>query len=104
MREARIILPVVGNNGEDISQAHEALEVELAQCFGGYTVYEGRGGWVTPEGDLQREDVRIYDVAMSGDNGSGYWSNLENIAMRTKLRAGQRSIYVRGPDGVVRFV
>lgn len=48
----------------------------LAETYGGYTVIEGRGGWINESKELIQEDVQVLEVC-SDDLTKG---NMEGIA------------------------
>ena len=94
MREGKIILPVEGNNGEDISVAHVWLTRMLLRDFGGLTVHDARGTWLG-QGRVYAEDVQVYVVAGNGNE------NLKRHACRAGREAQQKSIYWVDFDGNV---
>lgn len=55
MARGTIIIPTPGTGAEPVV---EDIEHHLARKFGGYSSYEGRGGWVADNGDLIREPHR----------------------------------------------
>jgi len=94
MREGKIILPVEGNKGEDISAAHVWLTRMLIRYFGGLTVQDARGSWLD-QGRVYTEDVKVYVVAGSSRN------QLRRYALKAGCEAGQKSIYWVDFDGNV---
>ena len=106
LREARLILPIRDNDGFGLALVKRALEVELAERFGGFTlITSGRGGWMNGENSFSRnattETVWIFDVAVEDDP---LQPELFAIARKLKIDARQDAIYLRLPSGVVHFV
>ena len=100
MREGKIILPASGNNGLDISAAHDILRRDLIHSFGGYTSFTGRGAWMDG-GKLYDEEVVIYTVATDvrlTKNSSN--TALLHIAENAGRMAKQLSVYLCDFDGV----
>jgi hypothetical protein len=63
MARGTIIIP----NADDATGAVvEEIEHHLADRFGGYSSYSGRGGWVAGNGDLIREPHR--KLVVSSEN------------------------------------
>lgn len=56
-----IILPNHDNQGHDYGHAHSIVAVKLLECFGGYTSYAAKGGWLD-DGVVYEEDVTVYRV------------------------------------------
>jgi len=103
MREARIILPVNDNDGESLAKVHEALQETLCEYFGGYTRTDGVGGWKNNTGEIVRDRIAIYNVAID-DAGLCGGSRLLIIAAGLLQAANQDAIYYRGPDGIVEIL
>jgi hypothetical protein len=118
IREARIILPVLDNEGQSVAAAHKHLRELLAKRFGGFTAISGHGGWVDTGGELVAEDVTIYDVAVDDENAEklgGYEDQnlarsyadgiLQAIARIACIEARQVCVYYREPfTGQVSFI
>ena len=96
MREARLIIPMA------CESSRADLERWLVEYFGGFTTYSGRGGWRAPDGTVQTERIRIYDIASAW--GPDDLAELRDIISVIGLQCAQQSIYVRWPDGVVEIV
>jgi hypothetical protein len=57
MPTGTIIIPTTTNESQDVIAA---AKQHLAEHFGGYSCYEGEGGWINSEGDLIEENhVRL---------------------------------------------
>lgn len=102
MREARIILPVADNAGNPLDLIHRRLARALCQTFGGATVAETRGMWVSSSGKLYDEPGRAYDVAMADTPENA--AMLRAIAMTAGASAGQEAVYVRFASGEVNII
>ncbi len=98
MKEARVILPLSGNNNKLLDLVHAKLEQDLCKTFGGCTRTLGQGCW---QGDKQnyREEVYIYDVAMLDSTANNML--LDNIAHYAKVAGKQEAVYVRHACGEV---
>lgn len=99
MRIGRIILPMQDNNGEPMPLVHAELRHRLVSRFGGFTSYEGFGGWANA-GVVQQEPVVIYDVALSLCQADV----LRSIARQVGREARQKSMMIALPDGDVEFL
>lgn len=81
--EGRLILPMLGNHGEDLTAILTSLQARLADAFGGATITSGLGLWRDPDtGTVQTED----------------------IAYSYGKAAGQKQVYVKTFDGSVHFL
>ena len=93
MREARLIVPQ--------GALDPRLPRRLSERFGGYTMTIGQGGWKGPDG-MEYEDVYVFDIAVDE------FDLLQMMALdheaRLMVDRGQKSVYLRYPDGVVRFI
>jgi len=101
-KECRIICGTTYESKEgttkDVNlEAFYAFEDGLVEIFGGYTMTLGVGAWLSPEGKVIREQVRIYDVAISEKNNDF----LVLLAKRLCVSANQHAVYFRNTDGVV---
>lgn len=94
MREARIVMPEVHAIGP---KPHDALRVALCEAFGGFTMTYGIGGWVDVVGNVIRDNVCIYDVAMEQTRKND--SKLRYIAIEAGKALGQQSVYLRYSSG-----
>lgn len=94
MREARIVMPEVHAIG---AKPHDALRAALCGAFGGFTMTYGIGGWVDVVGNVIRDNVCIYDVAMEQTRKND--SKLRYIAIEAGKALGQQSVYLRYSSG-----
>lgn len=103
MREARIILPVLDNDGASLAHVHAGLKRALCEAFGGFTALPSHGGWIDQrDGKLYEEAGVAYDVAAQEGNATRV--KLLTIAVHVARDAAQVCVYVRLPNGEVIFV
>lgn len=104
MREARIILPVLDNNGATLAHVHTGLKRSLCEAFGGYTALASQGGWLdSATGRLYEEAGIAYDVAVNPIDAT-HGRRLRAIAAHAAREASQVCVYLRLPNGDVEFV
>ena len=101
MREARIILPTIGNDGSDLTDCHAALQSTLCATFGGFTVTQGQGGW-RDGSTVYMDSVAVYDVASDATEENR--AKLESLALFYGHMASQHCVYVRHAAGDVVMV
>ena len=107
MKEARIILPLSGNEGQSVEQVHSALKRKLALEFGGFTAVPAFGGWVNPKGELVEEAVYVYDIGCSDvpkRDADAASEALVRIAKWACEAADQVCVYVKDFSGEVSLV
>lgn len=97
MREARIILPLLGV----ATSLHLHLEDILLQKFGGVTRYEAYGAWLSKD-RIIRETVRIYDIAYEQTRLNDAW--LYDTAWMLRETGRQEEVYLRYGNGHVQMV
>lgn len=103
MREARIILPVLDNNGQSLVHAHDYLKRQLCLLFGGYTATASYGGWIDQKtGKLYEEQGTAYDIACEHTQENR--AVLVGLAQMLIELAQQKAIYLRLPNGNVQIV
>jgi len=98
-REATIILPVRGNDGQDLAEVHAMLRERLAETFGGFTAASATGGWANGDA-VQTEQVEVYTVAV----GEGSDETLRDLCATLAIAADQECVYYRDTSGYVHFV
>jgi hypothetical protein len=103
LREARIVMPHF--QSVKSHEAHLRLRNMLCEAFGGFTAFDGQGGWRDPSGKVVHDNVTIYDVAMDGSrtNGSSY-DTLIGIAVDAGRALDQQEVYVRYCNGNVDLI
>lgn len=102
MRELRIVMPLAAHIDGHM-QAHVELEIELCRLAGGCTAYRGTGSWVD-NGQLVREEVIIYDVAIYTDNATSLAAKALLLAVAAGQALQQKAIYFRDAGNDVRIV
>ena len=82
-----------------------------AHWFGGFTRYDGQGGWVNPNGRVVTE--RVITLAIACDESCGAFLNSDDTAPDDTIirfarwagwKLGQHSVVVELPAGEVRFI
>jgi hypothetical protein len=100
MREASIILPCDPTEKRLFETEHRHLAAKLANHFGGFTVTEGKGGWIDPSnGKTIYDDVRVYTVAMEPTPANDRL--LDDLVIVTAKMLRQKAVYVRHASGEV---
>jgi hypothetical protein len=101
MREIRIILPLVDNDGRDLSHDIEIALKLICATFGGYTACDARGGYIMADGALKQEPVLIVDVATDVDYAAAWFRGF----FKTWLSfTKQESFYLRDTEGHVSLI
>ena len=107
MKEARIILPLVGKSADGVrppsaAAVHRLLRTRLAKRFGGYTRTTGYGGWVDGEGQIVEENVAVYDVAINPTAEDN--ADLRDIAVAAARNLLQDAVYFRQTSGLLEII
>lgn len=100
MKLAKIILPMNGNDGQDLWSVHQKLKHGLLDRWGGYTSSIGTGAWLPPGGLVQTESHHRYEVAMERADVCAF----RDLAAEIASLAGQHSVMIVTPCGDVEFV
>ena len=91
----QILLPLYDNDGVPFGEDTFApTRAELLERFGGVTAYQrapARGLWKTPEGDVARDDVAVFEV-MADDLDRAWWTTYRH-ALEERFR--QETIVIR---------
>lgn len=111
LREARIVMPyttiMAAAKGDVWSTqslgAHRLLKERLCAAFGGFTMTLGHGGWVNEKGEVEKDSVAIYDVAIDSDRDAP-WELIHRFAVEAGTALDQKSVYVRYPNGEVDII
>lgn len=101
-KEAKIVLPVLDNNGESLIHAEMWLEETLINRYGGFTKSKAYGAWKSPNGTRFTEEVTVYAVAM--DDIIHVAKIFLGIAHELCEIAEQEAIYVVTANGEVHYV
>ena len=99
-RIAQIILPKFDNDGKSLAWCHEQYQKAFCVCFGGYTAYNVRGGWMNDDGELYRDESIAYHIAMD-DMGP---IKLRALAQAAAHELKQECIFIVLPSGEVEFI
>lgn len=107
-RIAQIILPKFDNDGKTLAWQHEQYQKVFCHCFGGYTAYDVRGGWMNENGRVFNDESVAYHIAMHDDESSDPVSgDVVKLLQLARAAAGefrQECIFVALPSGEVRFI
>jgi hypothetical protein len=93
MTEAKIILPVVDNEGHSLEYKVREAETRIFDLFGGFTRTQAGGAWCDPDtGESYFETVNVYVIA-------GKWDDVQvlaliNLAATAAKEMNQSCIYV----------
>lgn len=104
-RIAQIILPKFDNDGKSLTWQHEQYQKAFCACFGGYTAYDVRGGWMNDNGNMFHDESVSYHIAMNDDDGdmSGHVEKLRQLADAAAHEMRQEAIFIALPSGKVEF-
>jgi hypothetical protein len=100
MKLAKLILPLLDNEGRDLFMQHQALQHRLLIKFGGFTKTEGAGQWRNAAGKVMTENVIVYDVAME----RAAVVEFRLMAQRLAHECRQESVMIVTPCGDVEFI
>lgn len=107
-RIAQIILPKFDNDGKTLAWQHEQYQKAFCHCFGGYTAYDVRGGWMNDNGRVFNDESVSFHIAMhddeSSDPVSGDVVKLLQLARAAAGELRQECIFVALPSGEIRFI
>jgi len=95
MRLAQITLPVFLNDGTTrATDAHEWLQNQLCDIFGGFTVWNADGAW-KHDGKIIAEPVKVYQIAVDPDSAaaSETYGAIEHLARFAGKRANQIAVF-----------
>lgn len=103
MREAFLLAPVRGNDGESLVKAHKALQNALLDSFGGFTSSDVQGAWRDAETGVVYHDVSKRYVVASEATGADR-AKLESCARQFGADAKQLAMYVCHANGEIVFL
>ncbi len=89
MIEAKIILPIADNSGNDTEMAHTYLKNALLREFGGYTRQNVFGAW-TDNGKVYEDQSIAYFVATNDSHAD---QTIKRLAIKAGLLASQVAVY-----------
>jgi hypothetical protein len=104
MRFASLTLPILDNNGNDLSDVHTCLQADIIDTFGGFTRTLANGGWRDDAtGKIYCESVAVYAIAMNEDSLAND-GKLTQLAKWHGAIAGQIAMCVQYASGDVKFI
>lgn len=103
LREAKILVPSVTNDGRSTEAARIEVAKRLAQAFGGVHGYEVMGGWRDPKTGQWYEDPCVALVTACDDTVNSA-NTLYSISCYACVASEQEAIYLMFPSGAVLFV
>jgi hypothetical protein len=87
------------NNGKPLDHIRMEVEQALSRAFGGVTVVNAHGSWVSPKGELISEPVwqliTAYEPSQAGDD------TIRHAANHILIHGEQQQVYTRNADGNV---
>jgi hypothetical protein len=93
MTEAKIILPVVDNDGHSLKYKLREVEARIFDLFGGFTRTQAEGAWCDPDtGESNFETVNVYVIAGKWDDAQVL--ALINLAAGASKEMNQICVYV----------
>jgi hypothetical protein len=102
MREGLLIVPQRDNDGKSLQHVRHYAELALAKSFGGVTVSNAKGSWVSPSGELVTEPVwqlvAAYEPTAQND------AKLDSVARYVGHEGRQQAVYVRHASGEVSII
>ena len=98
LKEAVIHLVKNDNNGNSLAELNETYLKTIAKTFGGFTVTDARGGWISDAGKLYDEPVLRVSIAC--DEEPETYGKLKQIATTYKQDANQVCVYIISINGV----
>ncbi|MBB4039094.1 hypothetical protein GGR34_000729 [Microvirga flocculans] len=101
MREARIIVPLKDNDGNDLTAVHTFAKHALCRKFGGFTATPISGGWMDDDGTFYEDHSIAYDIAMVPDRQDDV---LRDLVLELGVMARQLAMYCRYASGTVEII
>jgi hypothetical protein len=88
MTTAKIYVPT-----DVCDDVHSEIQTRMADEYGGFTAYEGQGGWKNDDGEIITENVRVYEVvAPSTADGGKLYCFMGSLAEHVKYNTDQDSV------------
>lgn len=98
-QEAALIVPTTAREPGNAAEANRFAASALTTQFGGCTITEASGAWRNDAGEVIREPVNVYTVAMEATEANAI--RLDAIADIVGRIAAQECVYVRYASGDV---
>lgn len=96
MTTAKIYVPAAVGDA-----VHEKVQRKMADKYGGFTAYDARGGWVDGDGELVKEETKVYEVvAPSTADGGELYTFMLSLARDVKELTEESAVlaYVGASD------
>lgn len=103
MDRLTLTVPLSLNDGAPVTETElTAVERELCDIAGGFTFADGIGGWLSPDGVLYREAVRVYTLDVSGSDEERLAASYRLVSYAEFLAGAldQEGVYVTRTPGV----
>lgn len=84
----------------DCGDFRAAFETVICESFGGFTVSQTLGAWKCPSGEIIREPMARYIIAMDSNSPHGIFDLLANWIRAT---CAQDCVYMRLPNGLTKI-
>lgn len=84
----------------DCGEFRAEFETVIIESFGGFTVSQTRGAWKSPSGEIVREPMARYIVAMDSNSPHGIFELLANWI---RVLCSQECVYMRLPNGLTKI-
>jgi predicted cupin superfamily sugar epimerase len=98
MRLAIFNLPLSDNSGNALNDVHAALQADIVDTFGGFTLTHGHGGWRDDAtGKVFCEPVAVYSIAMNATPNNA--RRLRSLAIWHGRIADQLAVYLVHANG-----
>lgn len=101
-RIAQFVIPKLDNDGKTLVWQHQVYQEAFCACFGGYTAYDVRGGWMNEHGKLFHDESVSYHIAM--DDTAENAAKLRKLAQAAAGELKQECIFIVLPNGNVEFI
>ena len=102
MQEGQINLPTHDNNGNSLVHLQEQVIRDVVAAFGGCSIVDAEGAWVSNDGTLYREPVKQIVTAYEPSPETD--AKLRHIAVAAGLTGFQLAMYVRYANGTVEII
>jgi hypothetical protein len=99
---ATIIVPLKDNDGSDNSPIIERTIRTFCETHGGATAWDAQGYWVSPEGRLYEDGVKVIQSAMTKQEGNR--EALRELARDILADTDQEAVFISHPGGDVEII
>lgn len=91
MKKVEIIIPKQDNDGSDNSALIEKTIRQMCELYGGATVYEAKGYWISDSGQLYVDENRVIVAATTEAESS---DTIRDIAREVLDLTDQEAIFI----------